>query len=71
MPIVLFEGIVENGQIWLRDQVTLREHAKVYVVIPEVEAAPQAHVYSPHLVYPAQTTDFAKEIVEVSADATL
>jgi hypothetical protein len=71
MPIVLFEGIVENGQIWLRDHVTLCENAKVYAVLPDIEAAPQAHVYSPHLVHPAQTTDFAKEIVEVSTDATL
>ena len=71
MAIVTFEGIVENDQIRLRDQVTLPEHAKVYVVIPDVEAAPQAHVYSPHLVHPAQATDVAKEIVEVSADAKL
>jgi hypothetical protein len=32
MPILTLEGIVENGQIRLRDPVTLPEHTKVYVV---------------------------------------
>jgi hypothetical protein len=71
MAILTVEGIVENGQIRLRDNVTLPEHTKVYVVIPDVEAAPQAHVYSPHLVHPEQATDFAKQVIEVSADAEL
>jgi len=71
MPILTVEGIVENGQIRLRDNVTLPEHTKVYVVIPDVAAVPQAHVYSPRLVHPEQTTDFVKQIIEVSADAEL
>jgi len=71
MPILTLEGIVENGQIRLRDQVTLPEHTKVYVVIPEVETVPQAHVYSPRLVHPEQAEDFAKQVIEVSADAEL
>jgi hypothetical protein len=71
MPILTLEGIVENGQIRLRDQVTLPEHTKVYVVIPEVETVPQAHVYSPRLVHPEQTADFTKQVLEVSADAEL
>jgi hypothetical protein len=71
MPILTLEGIVENGQIRLRDQVTLPEHTKVYVVIPEVETVPQAHVYSPRLVHPEQAADFAKQVLEVSADAEL
>jgi hypothetical protein len=40
MAILTLEGIVENGQIQLRDQVTLREHTKVYVVIPDIETTP-------------------------------
>jgi hypothetical protein len=71
MPILTLEGIVENGQIRLRDPVTLPEHAKVYVVVPEVETVPQAHVYSPRLVHPEQAADFAKQVIEVSADAEL
>jgi hypothetical protein len=71
MAVLTFEGIVENGQIRLHDQVTLPEHTKVYVVIPDVEIAPQAHVYSPRLAHPEQTADVAKQIIEVSADAKL
>jgi len=71
MPILTLEGIVENGQIRLRDPVTLPEHTKVYVVIPEVETVPQVHVYSPRLVRPEQAADFAKQVIEVSADAEL
>lgn len=71
MAILTIEGIVENGQIRLRDNVTLPEHTKVYVVIPDVATAPQAHVYSPRLVHPEQAADFAKQIIEASADAEL
>ncbi len=67
MAISTFEGIVENGQIRLRDDVTLPEHTKVYVVIPDVETMPQAHVYSPRLAHPEQAADFAKQIVEGDA----
>jgi hypothetical protein len=49
----------------------LPEHTKVYVVIPEMETAPLAHVYSPRLVHPEQAPDFAKQVIEVSADAEL
>jgi hypothetical protein len=71
MAILTVEGIVENGQIRLRDQVTLPEHTKVYVVIPDMETAPQAHLYSPRLVHAEQAADFAKQVFEVSADAEL
>ena len=59
MAILTVEGIVENGQIRLRDNVTLPEYTKVYVVIPDVATAPQAHVYNPRLVHPEQAADFA------------
>ncbi len=71
MPISAFEGVVENGQIRLRDNVTLPENTRVYIVIPDVEVVPQAHVYSPRLAHPEQAADFAKQIIEVSADAGL
>jgi hypothetical protein len=51
--------------------VTLPEHTKVYVVIPDVATVPQAHVYSPHLVHPEHAADFAKQIIEVPVDAEL
>ena len=71
MTISTFEGVVENGQIRLRDNVTLPENTKVYVVIPDLEAALKAHVYSPRLVRPEQAGDFAKQVIEVSTDAGL
>jgi len=61
MPILTLEGVVENGQIRLRD----------YVVIPDVETVSPAHVYSPRLVHPEQAADFAKQVIEVSTDAKL
>ena len=66
-----FEGRVENGQIRLPDDVTLPEHTKVYVVIPDSDDARQARVHSPRLRFPAQAADFAKQIVEVRPDAEL
>ena len=71
MAILTIEGVVENGQIRLRDNVVLPEHTKVYVVIPDVATVPQAHVPSPRLVHPEHAADFVKHIIEVSADAEL
>ena len=71
MAIFTFEGRVENGLIRLPDDLTLPEHTKVYVVIPDSADARQARVYSPRLRYPAQAAAFAKQIVEVRPDAEL
>jgi hypothetical protein len=71
MAILTFEGRVENGQIRLTDDVTLPEHAKVYVVIPDSDNAKQARIFSPRLRFPAKAADFVKEIVEVRPDAEL
>lgn len=71
MAILTIEGIVENGQIRLRDHVVLPEHAKVYVVIPDAETVPLARTYSPRLVHPEQAADFTKRVTEVAADAEL
>lgn len=71
MPVSTFEGIVENGQIRLRENVTLPEKARVFVVIPDLESALKAHIYSPRLVRPEQAVDFAKQVMGVSTDAGL
>ena len=63
MKISTFEGIVENGQIRLRDNVTLPENAKVYVVIPDLETMPKAHIHSPRLARPEQAGDLAKQVM--------
>ena len=64
MTIPTFEGIVENGQIRLRDDVMLPDNTKVYVVIPNLDFIPETHVYSPRLVHPEQGCDFVKELIE-------
>jgi hypothetical protein len=66
-----FEGKVENGQIRLPDDVRLPENTKVYVVLSDSGNAKQSRVHSPRLKYPAQSADFAKQIVEVRPDAEL
>ena len=71
MAISTFEGVVKDGQIRLRDNVTLPENAEVYVVIPDFESVPRAYVHSPHLVHPEQDADFVKQVVPVADDAKL
>lgn len=66
MATLTVEGFVENGRIRLRDTVTLPEHTKVYVVIPDVEAAPIARSYSPRLRHREQARDFAKQVTEMA-----
>jgi hypothetical protein len=63
------EGIIENGQIRLLENIRLPEKTRVYVVVAESEAARLAHVYSPRLAHPEQAGDFVKQVFEVSTDA--
>lgn len=72
MTISTFEGIVVNGQIQLHDNVALPDKTRVYVVIPEFEAAPpKARVYSPRLVHPELVNDFTKQVIGESTNAGL
>jgi hypothetical protein len=80
VPVLInaIEGFVENGQIRLRETVTLPEHAKVYVIVaneqvdrlvrPDDRAA---RIHSPRLAHPEQAKDFAKQVVEPAPDAKL
>jgi hypothetical protein len=63
------EGIIENGQIRLPENVHLPENTRVYVVVAEADAPRPAHVYSPRLAHPEQAGDFVKQVSEVSTDA--
>ena len=65
MATLTVERFVENGRILLRDTVTLREHTKVYVVIPDVDAVPIARPYRPRLRNPEQVRDFAKQVISI------
>ncbi len=44
MGIVTYEGVVEHGQIRLKTNARLPERARVYVIIPDVQTEPIAHV---------------------------
>lgn len=71
MKITTYEATVENGQIKLSEAVSLPERAKVYVVVPGVEAASGFHVGSPRLAQPERAADFAMEVAEEPRDAGL
>jgi hypothetical protein len=67
--ISTIEGVVQNGQIRLLENVVLPENTKVYVLVPNAEAAATARIYSPRFAHPEQASDFAKQVFEVSSDA--
>jgi hypothetical protein len=71
MPVMAIEGVVENGQIHLRDDVSLPENTRVYVIVTDLPVGPLAQIHSPRLAHPEQAGDFRKQIVEVAADAQL
>ena len=66
-----FEGVVENGRIRLREEVTLPENSRVYVIIADTTPSSSAQVRSPRLAHPEQAGDFRKQIAEISVDAEL
>ncbi len=59
---VTLEGIVENGQIRLLNNVHLPEGTKVVVIVPDSQVKSLPRVVSPQLVYPDQAKDFALEV---------
>ncbi len=69
MAVKTFEGVVKKGLIRLPADLRLPDNTKVYVVVPDAEAAQKAHVLSPRLAHPEQAADFKKEVVEVAPDA--
>jgi hypothetical protein len=71
MKVSTYEGTVENGQIKLSEAVRLPEHAKVYVVVPDVEEGSVLHFRSPRLTQPERAADFAKEVIKEARDASL
>ena len=70
MKVVTYEATIEDGQVRLLEAVRLPENAKVYVVVPDVEA-PRHHVRSPRLARPEQVADFAMEVLEDEPNAGL
>ncbi len=85
MPVVTYEGIVENGQVNLPAEVVLPEKATVYVVVPQAAPEPDdlevivleplssrktpPRVPTPRLVHREQAKDFIKEVYLENDDA--
>ena len=63
MNIATFEGIIENGQIKLPENVRVPDRTKVYVVIPGVGLPSAARWMSPRLADPDQAKDFMKTVI--------
>jgi hypothetical protein len=63
MNVATFEGIVENGQVKLPDDLRVPERTKVYVVIPGVGQPGATRMMSPRLAHPEQAQDFLITLV--------
>ncbi len=62
MAVRTYEGVVENGQIRLGDNVQIPEHTKVYVVVPVSESIPRVRILSPRLANAGHHADFVKTV---------
>jgi hypothetical protein len=71
MDVATFEGVVEQGQIKLKNGVSLPDKIKVYVIVPDLQITRQPRIHSPRLAYPEQAGDFKMEVTEVAPDAKL
>ena len=56
MALTTYEGVVERGKIRLKAGVRLPENAKVYVIVPEMQAEKKktVHVPTPRLAHRKQ-----------------
>lgn len=63
MNVATFEGIVENGQVKLPENVRVPERTKVYVVIPGVGQSGAIRMMSPRLAHPEQAKDFEITVI--------
>ena len=71
MGVLAFEGVVEDGQIRLKDGIRLPDKTKVYVIVPDIQVKRGARIFSPRLAHPEQAADFEMEVIEESADASV
>ncbi len=71
MGVLTIEGIVDNGQIKLPSDVHLPEHAKVYVIVPDMKIEPTVLLFSPRLKNMNQAREFEMEVSQESSDAGL
>ena len=71
MSVTTFEGVVENGQIRLADDICLPEKAKVYVIIPNGIVPPPAFMASPRLAHPEEAIAFKMVVTQEAPNAGL
>ena len=71
MGVVTLEGVVEQGQIRLKDDIRLPEKTKVYVIVPDIQIKRGARIFSPRLAHPEQAVDFEMEVIEEAPDASV
>ena len=64
-----FEGVVDQGQIRLKDNTCLPDKTKVYVVVPEVMVEQVGRMSTPRLASRSQAADFKLEVVETRPNA--
>ncbi len=69
MEVITLEGVVDNGQIRLKDNIHLPDKTIVYVIVPGVRAERLVRVISPRLVHREQAGDFEMKITEADPDA--
>jgi len=58
MLVNAIEGVVENGRIGLREDVSLPENTKVYVIIADAEGNGSARIHTPRLADPRHAKEF-------------
>jgi len=67
--VMTFEGVVDQGQIRLKDNICLPDKTKVYVVVPEMMVEQVGRMSTPRLARRSQAADFKLEVVETRPDA--
>ena len=73
MAVTTYEGVVEKGQIRLKDGVKLLENAKVFVIVPEVKTDKKkaVQILSPRLVHRSEAARFKMTVTEEKPNARL
>ncbi|MGH9802655.1 MAG: hypothetical protein ACRD82_19995 [Blastocatellia bacterium] len=71
MNIATYEGVVEQGQIKLKNGLRLREKTAVYVVVPDAQPATHPTIHTPRLADSQQADEFKMEIEEAATNANL
>ncbi len=72
MLVTAIEGVVENGKIRLREELSLAENTRVYVIVADLHATPTPpQIRTPRLADTKQAADFRKQVMEIPLDAQL